>query len=129
MDMKSEIWKLIRGYEPYEISSMGRIRNRKGKILSPFCHHKYLAIHLRLNKQVTKKLFIHRLVAEAFIPSSEGVQVSHKNHIRNDNRVENLEWVSADENMMKMFVQQNTIGLMIKHLETLGYKITKPILY
>lgn len=125
--MRTETWKLICGYEPYEISSTGRVRNKKGRILSPFRHHKYLAIHLRRDKQVTKKLFLHRLVAEAFIPNdNSGVQVNHKNHVRNDNRVENLEWVSADENMTKMFMQKNTIGLLIKHLKGLGYKISKP---
>lgn len=125
--MKKEKWKLIAGYEPYEISSAGRVRNRKGKILSPFRHHKYLAIHLRRDKRVTRKLFLHRLVAEAFIPNKNGgIQVNHKNHIGNDNRVENLEWVSADKNMIEMFIRQNTIGLLIKHLEGMGYKISKP---
>ena len=102
----NEIWKPIKDYEGlYEISNLGRIKSRyfqENKILKSDCN-RYAKIDLRKNK-VRKGFLVHRLVAEAFIPNIENKpQINHKNKIKLDNKVENLEWVTSSENIIHAF--------------------------
>ena len=100
--MKEE-WKSIAGYEGlYEVSSLGRVRSLKfgkTKVLKPLDNGcGYLYVNLYKNREV-KKFKVHRLVAQTFIPNPLGKpQVNHNNEIKTDNRVENLEWMTAKEN-------------------------------
>ena len=110
-----EIWKPIVGYEGlYEISNYGNLRSmprvimRKDgkpytvqtiKMLKPsYDKDGYLRIELN-NKGVAKKYYVHRLVANSFIPNTfNKPQVNHKNAVKDDNSIENLEWVTNQEN-------------------------------
>ena len=100
MDTHEE-WKPIeRAKGIYSVSNKGRIRNnRTGYILKPIKWTKgYVKVNLKVNGNSDGQM-IHRLVATAFIPNPENKpEVNHKNGIHDDNRVENLEWVTGEEN-------------------------------
>ena len=111
-----EIWKPIKNFEThYEISTHGRVRSidrtvntgiknnetkiTKGKLLK-FNEKKngYLTVDLCIGNN-HKTMSIHRLVALTFIPNPENKPyVNHKNANKKDNRIDNLEWVTAIEN-------------------------------
>lgn len=106
-----EVWKPIPGYEGlYEVSNKGRVkrleqdiickngvkRHKKERILKGTVQNNgYLYVNLYDGPKR-----VHRLVAEAFIPNPEGKpQVNHKDEDKTNNHVENLEWMTAKENL------------------------------
>lgn len=101
-----EIWKDVIGYEGlYKVSNLGNVISinyngtKKSKLLAYHLNYKgYARVHLTKNKQ-DKYMSVHRLVAEAFIPNIKKYpQVNHKNGIKVDNRVDNLEWCTNEYN-------------------------------
>ncbi len=94
-----EEWKQILEYENYEVSSYGNVRNKKtGRILKPACNGGYLHVGLSLNSK-NKSHTVHKLVAICFIDNPENKpQVNHIDKDGTNNKLSNLEWVTAVEN-------------------------------
>lgn len=104
-----EIWKKINGYGDYEVSNFGAIKSFKyekinGSIMHPAPTKKgYLRIKLGDGK-ISKTFSVHRLVCENFLPNDEDEKIiNHKNGLKYDNRLENLEWVTHSENVRHSF--------------------------
>jgi len=91
-------WKNIQWYN-YKVSNTWLVKNNKTwKILNWFMNFWYHNVDL-YNKWIKKKFRIHRLVAIAFIDNkNKKLEVNHIDWIRNNNNVENLEWVTSKEN-------------------------------
>lgn len=100
--MTREEWRDIEDYPNYEVSNIGRVRNKTTKyVLKPqkFMGKKYYYVCLS-NNGIQKKERIHRLVATAFIPNPKNLpEVNHKDEEPSNNFVDNLEWCSRSDNV------------------------------
>lgn len=107
-----EIWKEVIK-DLYWVSNEGQLRRKTKNGFHYTFGHKdekgYLRIVLRKDAKVIRRTSVHDLVAEAFIrPLREGEIVHHKNHIRTDNTLQNLQIMTKEEH------DQDSINTMIE---------------
>lgn len=125
----AEIWLDIIGYEGlYQVSSLGRVRSgprfgTKGGILKLKVDQKgYLSIKLSKNG-IIKTFRVNRLVAVAFIINQKNKpQVNHKDGIKSNNEIDNLEWCTARENV---YHRDNILGKHNRGEAQANSKLTK----
>lgn len=114
--VKDEVWKDVPGLEGlYQASTHGRVKSmdriirtgwgykeilRKGKITLGFkTSYGYRKVNITSTPKSTKATYLHRIIAMTFIENINNKPfINHINGIKDDNRVQNLEWVTQSEN-------------------------------
>lgn len=97
-ELNSEEWKPVYGFDGYKVSSLGRVSGLRVPILKPVLYNTgYLYVSVGKPQQ---PVMIHRLVMAAFRYPVSGrmIQVNHIDGVKTNNRLSNLEYVTAQEN-------------------------------
>ena len=126
-ELANEQWRDIDGYDgAYQVSDLGRVRSRKSgewRVMSASKNRKgYLRLDLSRDGK-RKNASVHRLVAQAFIHNDDEskTQINHRNEVKSDNRVSNLEYCTPQYN-----VTYNDIHHRRRHSQLIRDKI-KPL--
>ena len=99
LNARQEYFVPIKGFEGlYEISNYGRLRNAR-KIMKTYQINSGYSAAKLVKDGARSSVLIHRLVAEHFLPNPlNKPEVNHKSQEKADNSVDNLEWVTSEEN-------------------------------
>lgn len=99
-----EIWATVENFTNYKISNLGRVKNVRTNTIKKLDYSRAYAQVSLYNKGQNKKFLIHRLVATAFCSNPKNKNfVNHIDGNKLNNHANNLEWVTASENMVHAF--------------------------
>jgi hypothetical protein len=129
-------WIDIKGYEGhYQISDTGLVKSLEREAFNGYKMYKlrerilkqnpvgsgYLTVTLSLESKV-KRFYVHQLVAKSFLDKPDGYVVNHKDGVKVNNQLSNLEWTTQSKNISHSY----DIGLRDRKSES-GYKGVKAI--
>jgi hypothetical protein len=102
-DPPDEIWEPLKEFPKYQINPKGVRNSITHEMLNPsLSTDGYLILVLYLNNIKTRSVHVHVLMATQYIPNPDPInliEVNHKNGIKTDFRIQNLEWVTHKENV------------------------------
>ncbi len=129
---RNEVWKQIDfetdlSHAKYEVSSVGRVKSYavdkvNGKVMKGSNVNGYLSVMIRFDKKVSQTYYIHRLVAQTFLPKPTADQkfVVHLDYDKQNNHRFNLKWMSDEESRC-----HNNQNPAILRSRSTGYKLTE----
>jgi hypothetical protein len=131
MSEKYEKWKELKfdvdlPHGKYEVSNYGRVKSyatrETGKIIKGSNVNGYQAIMVRFDKRITQSYYVHRLVAEMFVPKDHKDQhyVIHLDYDKGNNHFDNLRWASERE-----LADHNNKNPRVLKKRVTGYKLTE----
>ena len=114
-ELPGEEWKTLFFNNGYEVSNLGRLRNKKTKVIAKGTIQKNGYVVVSVNNQNYR---LHRLVLQTWCPNEdyEELTVDHINGNRSDNRLENLRWATREENTIYMMTHRGELNKEITRL-------------
>ena len=114
-ELQGEEWKTLFFNNGYEVSNLGRLRNKKTKVIAKGTIQKNGYVVVSVNNQNYR---LHRLVLQTWCPNEdyEELTVDHINGNRSDNRLENLRWATREEHTIYMMTHRGELNKEITRL-------------
>ena len=134
VDAVPVVWKPVLGFEGlYRVSNLGKVRNKNGEILKQGIKRTngtcYKIVNLWKDGRYYKK-YIHRLIAEAFIPNPNNLpMINHKDEDGTNNSIDNLEWCTREYNVNYGTAKERRAKKIrgVKHTEEHKQKISESL--